>query len=273
MKYFQLTKNEQYGILGLLIILGCLLGVKYYSLQLSFSVQKTSIVKDVKEDLKTFHKEDVKYSPTRVEKKSHPFFIVDSLKVKRKFDPNKFEVMDWLNLGLPSSIAERTFKYIKLNGGVDSASSLLNVYGFKETWYTQIKDSVFIPTLCISINSATVVDFERIKGIGQVLSKRVINYRDYLGGFVSIDQLKQVYGIDSSIIVDNIKNFKVDLENVDQININTSSFNFMVAKPYISKKAAKNLLIMRANKKLDFNSIIDVFGEIYWFKHKHYFKW
>ena len=104
MKYFQLTKNEQYGILGLLIILGCLLGVKYYSLQLSFSVQKTSIVKDVKEDLKTFHKEDVKYSPTRVEKKSHPFFIVDSLKVKRKFDPNKFEVMDWLNLGLPSSV-------------------------------------------------------------------------------------------------------------------------------------------------------------------------
>ena len=273
MKYFQLTKNEQYGILGFLIILGCLLGVKYYSLQLRYSVQKASIVADVKEDLKSFQKEDIKYFSPKVKKKKSPFFTAESLKVNRKFNPNKFEVVDWLTLGLPSSIAERTFKYIKLNGGVDSASSLLNVYGFKETWYTQIKDSVFIPSLSISINSASFVDFESIKGIGQVLSKRVINYRDYLGGFVSIDQLKEVYGIDSNTIIDNIKSFKVDLENVDQININTSSFNSMVAKPYISKKAAKNLLIRRANQKLDFNSIIDVFGQLYWLKHKHYFKW
>lgn len=273
MKYFQLTKNEQYGILGLLIILGCLLGVKCYSPQLRFSVQKARIVKTVKEDLKTFNKEDIKYFSPRVKKNKSPFFTVDSLKVNRKFDPNKFEVKDWESLGLPSSIAERTFKYIKLTGGADSASSLLNVYGFKETWYTQIKDSVFIPTQCILINSATFVDFESFKGIGKVLSKRIINYRDYLGGFVSIGQLKEVYGIDSNTIIDNIKSFKVDLENVNQININTSSFNFMVAKPYISKKAAKNLLKMRANQKLDFNSIIDVFGELYWLKHKHYFKW
>ena len=273
MKYFQLTKNEQYGILGFLIILSCLLGVKYYSLQLRYSVQKASIVVDVKEDLKTFQEEDVKYISSRVKKNKSPFFTVESLKVNRKFDPNKFEVMDWMSLGLPSSIAERTFKYIKLNGGIDSASSLLNIFGFKETWYIQIKDSIFVSTLSISINSATFVDFESINGIGQVLSKRVINYRDYLGGFVSIDQLKEVYGIDSNTIIDNINSFKVDLENVDQININTSSFNSMVAKPYISKKAAKDLLIRRANQKLDFNSIIDVFGELYWLKHKHYFKW
>ena len=76
MKYFQLTKNEQYGILGFLIILGCLLGVKYYSLQLRYSVQKASIVADVKEDLKKFQKEDIKYFSPKVKKKKSSFFTV-----------------------------------------------------------------------------------------------------------------------------------------------------------------------------------------------------
>ena len=111
MKYFQLTKNEQYGIFGLLIILGCLLCVKYYSLQLNFSVEKASIEAPVEKGLKTFQKKGGDSFLPRIEKRELPAPDTKSLVVNSKFDPNHFEVRDWLMIGLPSSIAERTFKF------------------------------------------------------------------------------------------------------------------------------------------------------------------
>ena len=55
----------------------------------------------------------------------------------------------------------------------------------------------FIPALKICLNSIDSVGLEELPGFGPVLSGRTVKFRQALKGFVVIDQLKEVYGIDS----------------------------------------------------------------------------
>ena len=50
------------------------------------------------------------------------------------------------------------------------------------------------------VNRATAVDLQRIKGLGKVLSRRIILYREALGGFHSFSQLSEVERMPSSVI-------------------------------------------------------------------------
>lgn len=47
----------------------------------------------------------------------------------------------------------------------------------------------------ININSATKEDFEALPGIGPVLAEEIIAYRQRVGGFKSLEELKNVNGI------------------------------------------------------------------------------
>jgi comEA protein len=47
----------------------------------------------------------------------------------------------------------------------------------------------------VHINTATLADFDTLPGIGPVLSKRIVDYREKNGPFASIEGLKKVSGI------------------------------------------------------------------------------
>ena len=47
----------------------------------------------------------------------------------------------------------------------------------------------------IPLNRATVEDLDRIPGIGPGLARRIVEYRQALGNFSALDQLKEVNGI------------------------------------------------------------------------------
>lgn len=50
-------------------------------------------------------------------------------------------------------------------------------------------------TVRIEINKADTTEWKRLRGIGSVLSQRIVKYRDKCGGFHSIEQLKKIYGL------------------------------------------------------------------------------
>lgn len=50
-----------------------------------------------------------------------------------------------------------------------------------------------------NLNTASASDLLPIHGIGPVLSKRIIKYRDAIGGYTNKDQLYKVYGLDSVV--------------------------------------------------------------------------
>jgi competence protein ComEA len=56
------------------------------------------------------------------------------------------------------------------------------------------------PPQPVDVNRATVQELERLPGIGNVLARRIIAYRDSVGGFRSVDQLVAVRGIGPAMI-------------------------------------------------------------------------
>jgi competence protein ComEA len=49
--------------------------------------------------------------------------------------------------------------------------------------------------LTLDVNRASQQDFERLPGIGSVLARRIVEYRESRGAFQDIDQLRRVKGI------------------------------------------------------------------------------
>ena len=61
----------------------------------------------------------------------------------------------------------------------------------------------------MDINHATAAEWKRLPGWGEVLSQRTVKFREALGGFVSIEQLKLVYGLDPDAVERNRIHLKV----------------------------------------------------------------
>jgi competence ComEA-like helix-hairpin-helix protein len=55
----------------------------------------------------------------------------------------------------------------------------------------------------IDINTADSAAWVALNGIGPGYAKRIITYREKLGGFYQVDQLKEVYGLDSIWVKEN----------------------------------------------------------------------
>ena len=109
---------------------------------------------------------------------------------------------------------------------------------------TQDKKSNF---LNIDINSTNEKELIKIKGIGKVFSKRIIKFRNILGGFVSKEQFKKIYGLKDKPLENLINNTKINLNKVKTININTSSFKEILKHPYLKYEDVK--IIFRAKNK------------------------
>lgn len=103
--------------------------------------------------------------------------------------------------------------------------------------------------ISIEINSADTADLKQLEGIGSVYSKRIVKFRNYLGGFHSLEQLKEVYGIDEPLFLSIRKNLTLDTAKIRRFNINCDSFTFKFRHPYLSKNEVKAILKARKSKE------------------------
>ena len=100
--------------------------------------------------------------------------------------------------------------------------------------------------ILFDLNNADTTLLQSIYGIGPVLSKRIVKYRESLGGFVSNDQLNEIYGLDSVVVNRIIKrSFLLDEFEPRKFNINTAEENELATHPYLSRKMAKAIVTYR----------------------------
>ena len=89
------------------------------------------------------------------------------------------------------------------------------------------------------LNTADTAQLKMVRGIGAVLSERIVKFRNNLGGFHSIEQIKEVYGIKEEVYAELEKCAKLSKDfDVKKININTADVNTLKAHPYIGYKNA-----------------------------------
>jgi len=97
------------------------------------------------------------------------------------------------------------------------------------------------------INSSDTLGLRKVYGVGSVLSKRIVKFRNALGGFVEMDQLYEVYGLDSSVIDRIISKFYInDIYIPFQINLNSSTLENLAKHPYLSFDEARLIISYRS---------------------------
>ena len=103
------------------------------------------------------------------------------------------------------------------------------------------KKSKYILT-STDINLAVKEDLKTINGIGEKLSERIIKYRSKLQGFSALNQLYEVWGLDTEVVDKLLLVFKViNLPNIKKINVNTVSFRELLKNPYLDYELCKKI--------------------------------
>ena len=125
-------------------------------------------------------------------------------------DINIADSLDWVKLkGIGPVLTGRILKFRSNEMGFGSVEQVGQTYGldsmtfsslkhlliFRDSTYLELKKAIRNSVVPIHINEATPKEWQRLPGIGSVLSKRIVAYRTRLGGLQSHLDLKNVYGL------------------------------------------------------------------------------
>lgn len=96
------------------------------------------------------------------------------------------------------------------------------------------------------LNSASVNDLIEVKGIGETLAGRIVNYRNKIGGFVNDLQLKDIYGLSFEVREEVLSRFTVkNAPLIEKLNINSASILQLSEIPYIGYELAREIVNYR----------------------------
>ncbi len=99
----------------------------------------------------------------------------------------------------------------------------------------------------IDINMATQEDLKKVYGIGDGLSERILQQKEKLGGFVSMEQMADVWGLSPEVIHKLNESFKIDATPVvRKVKINSASVKELAQFPYFRYALAKNIVTYRS---------------------------
>jgi competence ComEA-like helix-hairpin-helix protein len=97
----------------------------------------------------------------------------------------------------------------------------------------------------IDLNTADTTQLTQLHGIGASFAKRIVSYRDRLGGFINKEQLKEVFGLDSEKYAGLQAQVKVDAGHIRKIDINKATFDSLSRFPYLSYKQMNAIVQFR----------------------------
>lgn len=95
----------------------------------------------------------------------------------------------------------------------------------------------------IDLNTATPIELQKIYGIGEKLSERIIKYRIKNKGFIAIVELQEIYGLSPEVIA-NVKERCIikNPKKVEKINLNTATRDQLVTIKYIDYEIAFSII-------------------------------
>jgi len=105
----------------------------------------------------------------------------------------------------------------------------------------------------ILLNSTDTAEWKKIPGIGSSFAARIVKYQNLLGGFVSVEQLREVYGIDNEMFTRISPYIQAD-GNFRKLQINKQEFRELLRHPYLNYKQVQAIMNLR-KKKGDISSI------------------
>lgn len=193
------------------------------------------------------------------------------------FDPNTLPPEGWQRLGLTSRTVRTIMNYRNKGGRFRQPADLQKVWGLPPGFYERVKDHISITPqqqnfhplsdretpkperriATVHINTADTSAFIALPGIGSKLAFRITSFRDKLGGFYSVDQIGETFGLPDSTFRKIKPYLELDNMPVRKLNINTATADELKSHPYIRWNLA-NALIAYRQQHGKFNSLEDL---------------
>lgn len=197
----------------------------------------------------------------------------------QQFDPNKADSSTLVHLGLKPWQASNMLKYRAKGGRYRKTEDLKRLYGMTDSMYLALLPYVVIDTLAIdrwrdsvrmaadsvpryvshkrdtilNLRTADTTELKMIKGIGSYRAKQIIRYREQLGGFVSVEQLREVKALQpllkDSLSTDSLlSHFFIDSVRVVPLKVNSMRVERLQRHPYLSFEQARAIYELRRRK-------------------------
>jgi competence ComEA-like helix-hairpin-helix protein len=202
------------------------------------------------------------------------------------FDPNSLSADGWKKLGLRDKTIHTILNYLSKGGHFRKPDDLQRIYGLFPNEYERIAPYIQITAATepadkpvpgykpvinersytrangnayaiVDINTADTSNLVPLPGIGGKLAARILNFRDKLGGFYSVSQVGETYGLPDSVFQKIKRFFKADANAVKKININTATLEELKAHPYL-RWAIANSIVAYRNEHGPFTKLEDI---------------
>lgn len=192
----------------------------------------------------------------------------DQLKRIRPFNPNYISDYKGYVLGMTTKEIDRLFEFRHSGRFVNSSKEFQRVTGISDSLLTAISPYFKFPKWATNpisrsrkstyvaqpevtevgdLNKVGREELREIKGIGEVLSGRIIRFREALGGFLIEEQLYDVYGLDREVADRVIASYVImDKPAINPLNVNLASEKDLARIVYISAPLARRIVEYRS---------------------------
>lgn len=186
------------------------------------------------------------------------------------FDPNTLTASGWKSLGLREKTIQTILNFREKGARFSTAADLSRIYGLGKEEYERLRpwvripgrDKTFFPAskaeigeknpfpgqgysskpvVPFGINSSDTSQWIALPGIGSKLAARILAYREKLGGFYKVEQVKEVYGITDSVFEKIRPRLKPEPDLVRKMDLNTTDNETFRKHPYFRDKLARLL--------------------------------
>lgn len=166
------------------------------------------------------------------------------------FNPNSVSEYELESLGLSSGQAKTLINFKQKGGKFYKKEDLKKIYSISDELYNKLEPYIRIERdeneiSIIELNSATKEKLKKIRGIGEKTAERLIVYRTQLGGYSNLNQLDDVYGLDSTIKNNKTTYFIINTEVLSKIRINNVTFKELLYHPYCDYNTTKKIINYR----------------------------
>lgn len=179
---------------------------------------------------------------------------------QRAFDPNDYQLKDWMSLGLSEKQAGVVLSFAKR--GLRSDEDLKKVFVISDELFQLIEDSTFYPStvkseiskkiyakteekVLLDLNLANYDELLSVNGIGPFYAKNILKYREELGGFIDKRQLLEVWKLSNETYDKIESHLLIQDQNIKKLNLNKATYEELYAHPYIDKNVANSIVKMR----------------------------
>ena len=264
--YFNFNKGERIGILVVIAIIIAVIAYPYM-VKVTFKDNKDDFIRFAS-DIDQFEKSLKNATDSVNEARRLDFQQMDRSVVENKitpfiFNPNLLPSEQWSRLGLKDWQIKIIKNYEAKGGKFYKKEDFKKMFCISPSEYEILEPYISIPEqkneyaerntevkvakprIMVELNTADSLTLLTLYGIGPSFARRIIKYRNLLGGFYSKDQLLEIYGFDQERLDKIYAYCDVDPVGIKKLNINTIKTDELKKHPYLDYYTAKAIVDQR----------------------------